>query len=566
MKSKLMLSILSTIILSLAMITALYMTIVNYQHEENIKKSLKVNNELAINLLNSGAIVDKNIYFNNFNKSNFRVTLIDKNGVVLYDSDAQPEEMDNHNERKEIVEARKYREGYSVRLSKSLKKTMMYYATSFGDGYVIRSSMPTEVVIGFEGKYLEYYAIVLLIVFSISVIFSSKLSYIIVKPIKDLEFITSRIAKGEFGRRVSINSKDEIGQLANTFNHMADRLQYTLRDSIEKQNKLEAILKSMDSGVIAVDKSNRVININPYAQKIFGVEKEIIGQNLMNCIRNYELQDIFENNEECKEIKILWPEERNLKVKTADIISDNEHIGTVAVVQDITDIKRLENMRSQFVANVSHELKTPLTSIKGFAETLRYVGDTETREKFLGIIDDEVDRLTRLIGDILTLSDIEQQRETKVKEVIDVTPVIKDVCNLMKHTANTKNIGIRIISEALPTIYGDKDRFKQMLINLTDNAIKYSENGDKVNIGTKVENNNCIIWVEDTGPGISKDHMPRLFERFYRVDKARSRSRGGTGLGLAIVKHIVLSFDGEIFVESELGKGTKFTVQIPLMR
>lgn len=548
------------------MITALYMTIINYQNEENIKKSLKVNNELAINLLEEDVISDKNIYFKNFNKSNFRVTLIDDDGKVIYDSDVLPEEMDNHNERKEIIEARKFGNGYSVRFSKSLKKTMMYYASILEDGYIIRSSMPMEVATGFEGRYLKYYLIVLIMVFSVSVIFSFKLSYVIVKPIKDLEFITARIAKGEFDRRVCINSNDEIGQLADTFNHMANRLQYTLRDSIEKQNKLQAILKSMDSGVIAVDKRNRVIIINPYAQKIFGVEKEIIGHNLMDCIRDYELEDIFKNNIEYKEIKILWPEEKILKVRTADIISNKEHIGIVAVVQDITDIRRLENMRSQFVANVSHELKTPLTSIKGFAETLRYVEDVKTREKFLQIIDDEAERLTRLISDILTLSDIEQNREIKVKDVINVNSVMKDVYNLMKHTAEIKNIDIEIIIKNSPNICGDKDRFKQMLINLIDNAIKYSESGDKVYIGTEIKEKKCIVWVEDTGLGISKEYIPRLFERFYRVDKARSRARGGTGLGLAIVKHIVLGFDGEIYVESELGNGTKFIVEIPLLR
>ncbi len=548
------------------MITALYMTIINYQNEENIKKSLKINNELAMNLLETDVILDKSIYFKNFNKSDFRVTLIDVEGKVIYDSDALPEDMDNHNQRKEIIEARKFGNGYSVRFSKSLKKTMMYYASSLKDGYVIRSSMPMEVVTGFEGKYLKYYLIVLIIVFSISVIFSSKLSYVIVKPIKDLEFITARIAKGKYDRRVCINSNDEIGQLANTFNYMADRLQYTLRDSIEKQNKLQAILKSMDSGVIAVDRKNRVIIINPYAQKIFGVKKEIIGHNLMDCIRDYELEDIFKNNIEYKEIKILWPEEKILKVRTADIISNKEHIGTVAVVQDITDIRRLENMRSQFVANVSHELKTPLTSIKGFAETLRYVEDVKTREKFLGIIDDEAERLTRLISDILTLSDIEQNREVKVKEIINVNSAIKDVYNLMKNTADTKGIGVELTIKNSPKICGDKDRFKQMLINLIDNAIKYSESGDKVYIGSEIKEEKCIVWIQDTGSGISEEHIPRLFERFYRVDKARSRARGGTGLGLAIVKHIVLSFEGEIYVESELGHGTKFIVEIPLLR
>lgn len=564
MKNKLMLSVLSNIILSLALITALYMTIINYQHEEAIKKNLKDNNELIIRLIKSDIISDLDGYFKSFNEFSFRMTLIDKNGVVLKDSEALPGEMDNHNLRKEVVDARKYGNGYSVRYSKSLQKAMLYYATAFDDGYIIRSSMPMEVVIGFEGRYLKYYLVVLGVVFLISVLFSSKLSYVIVKPLKDLEFITSRIAKGEYDRRINIRSQDEIGHLSRTFNHMADQLQYTLKDSLEKQNKLESILKSMDSGVIAVDKNYRVIMVNPYAQKIFGIKKDIIGKNLMDSVRDYELEEIFKSNKESKEIIILWPEKKDLKVKTADIISDKQHIGRVAVVQDITDIKRLENMRSQFVANVSHELKTPLTSIKGFAETLRYVEDKNTREKFLSIIDDETDRLTRLISDILTLSDIEQHKEFKIQEVIDVKIAINNVYNLMKNTADKKDVKLGVVCNEFIEIVGDEDKFKQMLINLIDNAIKYSEVGDSVFIRAKSEGSVCIISVEDTGVGIPKEHIPRLFERFYRVDKARSRARGGTGLGLAIVKHIVLSFKGEILVESEVGKGTKFIVRIPL--
>lgn len=564
MRNKLTLSILSNVILSLILITPLYMIMINYQQEEIIKRNLKSNNELTIRMIESKSILDIDKYFNSFNKSSIRVTLIDKNGLVLKDSEGLYEDMDNHNIRKEIVDARKQGYGYSVRYSKSLQRTMIYYATSFNNGYIVRSSMPMEVVMGLERRYLKYYLVILGIVFFVSFLFSSKLSYVIVKPLKELEFITFRIAKGEYDRRVNIVSQDEIGQLAKTFNHMADQLQYTLKDSLEKQNKLESILKSMDSGVIAVDKEYKVIMINPYAQKIFGIKEDIIGKNLMNFIKDYELGEIFKNSEDNKEIQISWPEKKILKIKTADIISNKRRIGIVAVVQDITDIKRLENMRSQFVANVSHELKTPLTSIKGFAETLKYVEDKDTREKFLSIINDETDRLTRLISDILILSDLEQHKEFKVKEDIDVTEAIIDVYNLMKNTADKKGVKLQTECNENITIIGDKDKFKQMLINLIDNAIKYSERGDFVLIKCKNGKNVCVITIEDTGVGIPKEHIPRLFERFYRVDKARSRSRGGTGLGLAIVKHIVLSFKGEIFVESEIGKGTKFIVKIPL--
>lgn len=563
-KNKFMLSTLGILILSLVIITPLYITIVNYQHKENIKRNLQNNNKIVIKLINSGVINNLNQYFKSFSESNVRVTLIDKNGIVLQDSDAIPDKMDNHNLRQEILGAREHENGYSIRYSESLRKKMMYYATYFNDGYVIRSAMPMEVIMGFEWKYLKYYLITLMIVFLISFIFSSKLTYLITRPIKNLEFITSRIAKGELHKRVNIKSQDEIGQLANTFNHMADRLQYTIKDSMEKQNKLEAILNSMDSGVIAVDKNYKIIMVNPYAEKIFKIEKGIIGDNLIDSIRDYELEEVFKNSEESKEITIMWPKKRELKVKTANIVSEEQHIGTVAVIQDITDIKKLEKIKSEFVANVSHELKTPLTSIKGFAETLRYVEDKETRIKFLSIIDEETERLTRLIKDILILSDIEQQRDSKVKEDIDVMKAMESIYGLMKNFADKKNINLKVSVYENPIIYGDKDKFKQMLINLIDNAIKYSEEGDCVSISIKIIEDICVISVKDTGAGIPKEHLPRLFERFYRVDKARSRAKGGTGLGLAIVKHIVLSFNGKIFVESEIKEGTKFTIEIPL--
>ncbi len=566
MKKKLMITMLSTLIFTFSIVTTLFVFIENYQYIENTKENLKINNEIIVNVLrNRNLQKEKSSFKDNFKNDVIRETLIDKSGKVLSDTIADAETMDNHNERKEVKDARKNGTGYSTRYSDTLGKNTLYFATSADNGYVVRSAIAMQIIKGIEMRYFKYYLIAIIFSIAISIIFSSKLSYTIVKPIKDLEFTTSRIAAGELERRVKIISKDEIGQLAITFNNMADKLSNTLNDVLDKQNKLEAILISMDSGVIAVDTSYKIIMINPYAKKIFGINKDIIGENLMDNIRDFEFEDIFKNTkEEYKEIKILWPKERNLRIRTADIINIKEKIGTVAVVQDITDIKRLENMRSQFVANVSHELKTPLTSIKGFAETLKYVEDSQNREKFLNIINDEADRLTRLINDILTLSHIENSIEQKVEE-IKVNLIIKDVCCLVKNSAEKKNINIVILGEKVPDLKGDSDRFKQMLINLVDNAIKYSDNNGIVKVGTKIENGNCIIWVEDTGVGISKEHINRIFERFYRVDKARSRVQGGTGLGLAIVKHIVISLNGNISVESEVGKGSKFILAIPIL-
>ena len=564
MKKKLVIYLLSTVIFIFVVVTVLFVSIFNYEYQQNIKGKLQTNNNMIISLLQSNNLRDQQKFFTeNLSSSELRVTYIDIQGKVIYDSSLNGESMDNHNDRQEIIEARKSGSAFTVRYSKSTENNMMYFATAFGDGFIIRSSMPLKIVNGLGSKYFKFYIVAIIFSAVLSIWFSLKLSYIIVKPITDLDFITSRISKGEFHRRVKILSDGEIGKLAKNFNEMADKLEFTLNEVTDKQNRLEAILQSMDSGVIAVDRNSKVIMINPYAKKIFGITKDIIGQNLLDNIRDFELEHVFhQSDDDYKEIKIVWPKERELRIKTADIINRSEHIGTVAVVQDITEVKKLEKMRTQFVANVSHELKTPLTSIKGFAETLKYVDDTDTKEKFLNIINEEAERLTRLITDILTLSQIEQHKEVK-KEKIDVNKIVEDVYNLMKNTADVKGIQLSIQQQKIKTLIGDADRFKQMLINLVSNAINYSESGASVCIGMESKADRCILWVNDTGVGIAKDQIPRLFERFYRVDKARSRAKGGTGLGLAIVKHIVLNFNGKIYVESELGYGSKFIVEIP---
>lgn len=556
---------LATLAFSMLITTLLFIVIENHEYIKNMKDTLKLNNEIIINIMRNQKIEDKSSFLKeNFQSEITRETIINKNGKVLGDSVALESTMNNHNSRKEVQEARKEGTGYDIRTSDTTGKKTLYFATAFGNGYVVRSALTMQTIKGFENNYLRYYVFIMFFSILMSLAFASRLSKSIVKPLKELKCTTFSIASGNLNKRVIVNSEDEIGELSKTFNHMADELQSTLRDSVDKRNKLEAILKSMDSGVIAVDSNYKIIIINPYAKKIFGISKDIIGENLMDSIRDFELESIFKSvKKEYGEIKILRPKERDLRIKTDYIINGDEKIGIVAVVQDITDIKKLENMRSQFVANVSHELKTPLTSIKGFAETLKYVEDAKNRNKFLNIIDDEADRLTRLINDILILSHIESNEMDKV-ELININQIINDVCCMMETAAGKKHIKIKKINYKLPDILGDADRFKQMIINLVDNAIKYTNDGGMVKIGTSLKDNDCLIWVEDNGVGISKDHQERLFERFYRVDKARSRSQGGTGLGLAIVKHILLKFSGTIELESEVGKGSKFTVKIPL--
>lgn len=564
MKKRLLINIVGTIFFTLILVTVLFVSIVNYQYEENVKSDLKVNNGYVEKIMSSKEVNDfgkllNNVYIN----SDIELIVLNNQNQIIF-SNIQDKSKVDISKMYEIDKAKTYGDSYTIRFNNTDNKNVIYYATNKKNSYTVISSEVLSLSGVIAIKYIEYYIFMVIIAMVLSIYFGLRMSNSIILPIKNLEFTTSLVAKGELKRRVLIESDDELGHLSKTFNKMAEQLQLTMQDALEKQMKMEAILKSMESGVIAVDRNNKVIMINPYAEVLFGIEKDIIGKNFIENIRDFEFEEVFKSkSNEYKELKILWPKERILRIKTADIISDKKHIGTVAVVQDITDIKKLENMRSQFVANVSHELKTPLTSIKGFAETLKYVKDEEKRIQFLDIIDEEVERLTRLINDILTLSDIEVHKTMK-KENFYVDEVLNNIFNLMKNTADSKNIKLEIVENSHTKLIGEKDMFKQMVLNLVDNAIKYSEVNDTVSFGAKTEKNLCVIWIKDTGMGISKEHIARLFERFYRVDKARSRAKGGTGLGLAIVKHIVMNFSGTINVESEIGEGSKFIIKIPL--
>ncbi len=563
MKKKLMAYIMVVLIFVLIFVSVLFYAISNYEKEQRTREELTIYNHFF----------QSDFYPENNSKTKeliqelknigVRVTVIDVDGVVIFDSTHDVKSLSNHNNREEIIDARKDGEGYVIRHSISQGKTNMYFSTVLQNGNILRTSKEISSIYSINSSYMILYILAGMIILVISFWLSSKLSYIIVKPIRDLDNITSMIAKGDFGRRVRVTSNDELGKLASNFNFMADKLENSLNELKEKQNRLSAILESMESGVIAIDNTDKVIMINNYAKNLFNITNDVVGNNIQNICKEINFNKVLStSDEEVQEVKLVTPMYKVLKFRTADIIiNSNQHIGAVTVINDITEVKKLENMRTEFVANVSHELKTPLTSIRGFTETLKYVDDDDTRIKFLNIIEEETERLTRLINDILILSNIEQSKEVR-NEYFYVDKIIESVYDLVQNQAKNKNIEINLSLNSNRGIFADPDRFKQMIINLVDNAIKYNNEGGKVFISTKNLDKNIEIVVEDTGIGIKKDYIDRLFERFYRVDKARSRVKGGTGLGLAIVKHIVLDMHGSINVDSTLGKGTKFIIKI----
>lgn len=571
MKKKILTSTILVIVFSLVIMTSFYVLISNYKYIDHSQKMLSEYNQIISYFLESNSdnpakdAQELNAITTIDKSKNLRITYMDKNGDVIFDSTGDQKGMDNHKDREEFIAANKYGYGKAVRYSDTLGEDSIYYATKLKDGSVIRTSEILSNQTLFKNTDMKYYLAALAISLILGIIIAIKITNSIINPIKDLENIAYRIANGDFHKRVIIKTNDELGSLGESFNNMADQLEETMEELINKQSRLTAILKNMGSGVIAIDKYHRIIMINLYARRIFNIEQNedhIKGKKIDTLIKDKMLLKTIAEKADNVDLKINDPVDMDIRVRTSELLEGTDAMGIIAVIEDISNYKKLENMRSEFVANISHELKTPVTSIRGFAETLRYVDDDPTRDKFLQIIEEESDRLTRLIQDILALYDIER-KETVSSELFEIKDIVNSIKILVENQAEKRNVQLNLDNKFDYVLLGNKDRFKQMLLNLVDNAVKYSGDGSTVSLSAREDGKNIIISISDNGIGISKEHIDRIFERFYRIDKARSREKGGTGLGLAIVKHIVNSFGGNIKVFSDEGQGTRFEVSIP---
>ena len=391
--------------------------------------------------------------------------------------------------------------------------------------------------------------------------------------LKEFIAVSKKISNKEFHSKINISAKGELGQLVDNFNYMIDTIDTTIQEVEYKNLQLKSIVKSISHGILAIDINGNVLLINKEAKNIIKASyvDPIEGKNINNVIKDDKiLNEIsrFIGSKKTKMKQITNDEEIVYNIKLDPIYlqsSKNVIIGSIINIENVTERVRLENMRSDFVANVTHELKTPLTSISGFVETLRINEniDHKTRDRFLGIIENESDRLKRLIDDILLLSFIEN-KDTISYEKIDISNLFKEIYELTINYAKSKNIELRYkIENEDIVINSNRDYIKQIFLNLIDNAIKYTPDGGFVETSVYQNDENIFINIKDNGIGISKEDTSRVFERFYRVDKARSRDVGGTGLGLAIVKHIVKSLNGTIAIKSELNVGTEFIVSIP---
>lgn len=507
-----------------------------------------------------------------------RITVIDKDGKVLADSESDPHTLPNHLYRPEVQEAMETGMGQTKRYSATVKHDMLYIAIPMlQDGDirgVMRLAVP-ETTISETVKKLWFSLMVgLLLTFFVFGIIIGNVSHMVTRPIEEIIKVTREVTGKNYNKRIGINPKGELGQLANAINFMIESLEQQMNTLKENKQRLQGIINNLFSGILLVSDTGRIVLANEASTHLLGCSLENLhGSSYQEIGKNTGLTPLIERCFECgenvrDEIHLYYPEEKIIDVNLASYKNDAGEIkGVIVLLHDITSIRRLEKLRSEFVTNVSHELKTPITSIKGFTETLLdgAVEDPEVSRHFLTIINEESDRLYRLISDILDLSRVEQKKMPLKIEEINFTKLIKETASILREEARDKGIAIIMPPMDNPIIFeGDSDRIHQILLNLVSNGINNTfENGEVIINVRETENKEIELQVSDTGTGIAKEHIPRIFERFYRVDKARSRESGGTGLGLAIVKHLVESHNGLIAVESQEGIGTTFTILLP---
>lgn len=508
-----------------------------------------------------------------------RVTIILPSGKVIGDSERDPGELDNHKDRLEFIGAVKEKKGVSTRYSLTLDKNLMYVGVPVYYGNklhaVIRTSIPVDIIdeaVSAMQKKIVFAGFTIAIFAALVCLFISRR---ISRPIEELRKNAEGIAKGEYRFNQPRSNIYEIGNLHNAMKEMVKDLEERISTITRQRNEIEVILSSMEEGILAVDKDEKIISLNRAAEKIFGVKsRDAQGKSIQEAIRNRTfhdfISDVIKGNEPVEKEITLYPgEEKFINGHGTRLVDTNgKEIGALIVLNDVTRLKRLENIRRDFVANVSHEIKTPVTAIKGFVETLKDVGvdSEEESERFLTIISKHVNRLEAIIDDLLQLSRLEKDTESGdeiLLEKANVLNIIETAIQVCSPVAEAKQIKFNITCEKELAAKVNAPLLEQAVVNLLDNAVKYSENNTKVHVNAYKKEDMLYIEVSDEGRGIEKEHLPRLFERFYRVDKARSRQQGGTGLGLAIVKHIIHAHRGSVSVESSPGKGSTFTIRLP---
>lgn len=507
-----------------------------------------------------------------------RVTIISSNGNVLADSESNFHHMPNHADRPEFRQAMATGQGHSTRYSATLKTKMLYVATAYGaktrPNGVVRIAEPLSGMDKIMTAIQRTFLFAGLVAMIAAAALSLKLASDITNPIEGIASVTHRLESGEYGARVPAQAKTagELGELASTFNHMAERLQDNI-DKISRQSaQMQTVFDHTDNGMLLVDPESKVRMINPAACRILDIEcPNTVEKTLIEGTLNHDLASLVERVRRTQEpaaldIELTSKDEKSVHAYVAPVSSQDGGMDVLVVLHDVTSMRKLDAVRRDFVANVSHELRTPLASIKAMAETiiLRSKADPSVAPEFAKSIVAETDRMTLLAEDLLDLTKIESQKAENVFEPLRLRDTVDEVLGRLAGVAEKKSISLKNEVGENEIIQADGSSLIQVLINLVDNATKYTSDGGTVTVLANHGPGHIAIRVIDNGMGVPTQDLPRIFERFYRVDKARSRQSGGTGLGLAIVKHLCEKMGGKVSVKSEVGIGSTFSVFLPL--
>lgn len=532
----------TVLIISLAMSTGVLFN----QFEKQVEQELKEESELIASVVEDAGV--ENIADYDFGSR--RVTVIGKDGGVIFDSQADASKMENHADREEFKEAVLYGTGMSSRYSDTLTQKNIYYALKLSDGSVLRLSSPHSTIFAIISDLIGPICLIVLLALILSAILAIKLSESILKPINDLDLDNPENNK----------TYDELAPLLTKINRQKLVIENQLHEAKQKQKEFKLITDNMREGLLVIDSNSDILTYNAAAEKLLDITDET-SLAALKIYRSTQVIDAVDealkgNNSECQ----ITQHSRQYSLIANPVFRDGEIIGAVIVLLDITEKAQREQLRREFTANVSHELKTPLTSIYGFAELMKD-GDMkkEDMEDFAKSIYDETKHLITLVGDIIKLSALDEKSRFYEKEKVDLYALACETAERLKVDAAKKHVTVNVEGEKAEYV-GVRQILTDIIYNLCENAIKYNRENGSVHISVKENENNIVLKVKDTGIGIPQEHQERVFERFYRVDKSHSKEIGGTGLGLSIVKHGVMYHGGEISMESEPGKGTEITV------
>jgi two-component system, OmpR family, phosphate regulon sensor histidine kinase PhoR len=515
-----------------------------------------------------------------------RVTVILPGGRVVAESETPSgglAGMENHAERPEVRAALAGRLGRDLRTSSTLETPLLYVASPVRDGDrlvgVLRLALPlAEVTASHENVHrvmLVGGLLALTVALGIGLFVSGRVT----RPVVEMQSIARQLSEGNFAVRAPVRSPDEIGTLGRSLNVLAARLREKIQDLAQEQAKVTAILDGMVEGVIAVDGHDHILLMNERARAMFDLGTGRLDRKpFLEVIRNADLHDVFREGRAAgmeaapevaavrRELRMSTPVERTLQVHAVPLRLGPGETGVAMVLHDITALRQLEQVRTEFVANVSHELRTPLTAIQGYLETLLggAMEDPANARRFLEVVFRHTERLGRLLNDLTDLSNIELGRVSLQLGPVSLAEVVEGTLDIIRVKADAGGVRLEArLPAELPAVQADRDRLAQILINLVDNAVKYTPPGGEVAVEATAGEGLVEVAVRDTGVGIPPGDLPRITERFYRVDRARSRELGGTGLGLAIVKHLVAAHGGALVIESRPGEGTRVRVRLP---